>query len=301
MQINDENILGLEIVDGDDALIRIDTLPAVEEFFSSMYDPVSKRIAQILEAECTEDTRRDAEQARAEVRRFKADITSALKKAEHQLYEPWSKVLERAGALTSLCDSADKELKSRIDTIKNSLKKEKENELRAYFNEKCAVLHIEWLDYEKVAPNIRLNDALSTLRKSINFTTESIASDVSAIVAMENSAEIMAEYKESLDLAMSINVVQMRLDKAKRERELMSSVAEKTKADAERSESVQKAIETHEEKIKQLYAPKVKPTENASVATDTKQYTMTFTVRGTIDELKALKKWIIENNITILE
>ena len=291
----------LEINSGEDALIRIDALPAVEEFFSSMRDPVARRITEILSAECTEETRRDAEQARAEVRRFKADIKDALKKAEAQLYEPWNKVLERAGDITALCDHADIELKCRIDTIKDRLKKEKFDELVEYFEEKRAVLGLDWLDFEWVAPNIRLNDSLSSLRKAIDEKINRIAADASAILAMEHSAEIMAEYKDSLDLAASVRVVKFRLERAAKEAERMAALAEQKKKEAEHAESVQKAAEAHEEKTEQLHAPTVKAATRETVETDAKRYNMTFTVSGTLDELKALKRWLYENNITIID
>jgi hypothetical protein len=297
----DQNTNVLEINSGEDALIRIDALPAVEEFFSSMRDPVARRITEILSAECTEETRRDAEQARAEVRRFKADIKDALKKAEAQLYEPWNKVLERAGDITALCDHADMELKCRIDTIKVKLKKEKFDEVEAYFEEKRGVLGLDWLDFEWVAPNIRLNDSLTALRKAIDQKLDRISADVMAILAMEHSAEIMAEYKGTLDLAASMKIVKFRLEREAEEAARIAALADKKREEAERIQNVQKAAETHEEKTEQLHAPEVKSATGGTVASDTKRYNMTFTVSGTLDELKALKKWLYENNITIID
>ena len=297
----DENINVLEVTSGDNALIRIDTLPEVEEFFSSMREPVSNRISQILRAEYTEETRRDAEQARAEVRRFKADIKGALKKAEAQLYEPWNKVLERAGEITMLCDKADEDLKGRIDTIKDKLKKEKFDEVEAYFNEKRGVLGLDWLDFVWVAPNIRLNDSLTALRKAIDQKLDRISADVMAILAMEHSAEIMAEYKGTLDLAASMKIVKFRLEREAEEAARIAALADKKREEAERIQSVQKAAETHEEKTEQLHAPAVKSATGGTVDSDTKRYNMTFTVSGTLDELKALKRWLCENNITIID
>lgn len=296
-----ENTNVLEINSGEDALIRIDALPAVEEFFSSMRDPVARRITEILSAECTEETRRDAEQARAEVRRFKADIKDALKKAEAQLYEPWNKVLERAGDITALCDHADMELKCRIDTIKVKLKKEKFDEVEAYFNEKRGVLGLDWLDFGSVVPNIRLNDSLTALRKAIDQKLDRISADVMAILAMEHNAEIMAEYKDTLDLAASMKIVKFRLEREAEEAARIAALADKKREEAERIHNVQKAAETHEEKTEQLHAPEVKSATGGTVDSDTKRYNMTFTVSGTLDELKALKKWLYENNITIIE
>lgn len=297
----DQNTNVLEINSGEDALIRIDALPAVEEFFSSMRDPVARRITEILSAECTEETRRDAEQARAEVRRFKADIKDALKKAEAQLYEPWNKVLERAGDITALCDHADMELKCRIDTIKVKLKKEKFDEVNAYFKEKRGVLGLDWLDFEWVAPNIRLNDSLTALRKAIDQKLDRISADVMAILAMEHSAEIMAEYKGTLDLAASMKIVKFRLEREAEEAARIAALADKKREEAERIQSVQKAAETHEDKTEQLNAPTVKSSADNAVEANTRRYNMTFTVSGTLDELKALKRWLYENNITIID
>lgn len=289
----------LEIITEDAALIRIDQLPAVEEFFSSMYEPVSLRINEILSAECTEETRKEAEIARAEVRKFKADIKSALKKAEAQLYEPWEKVLEKASNLTNLCDKADVELKNRIDSVKNVLKKEKEDALREYHAEKCAGLGIDWLTYEMIAPPIRLNDTLSALRKLIDKTTERVASDVSALLTMSDSAEIMAEYKSTLDLSASVRIVQARRERTTEEAKRIEEYTKRV--ETERAESVQKASQTAKASSEHLSAPTAKSSTEEPTTSQEKRYNMTFTVTGTIDQLKALKRFIIENDITIIE
>lgn len=291
----------LEITSSEDALIRIDRLPAVEEFFSTMYEPVSQRINAVLSAECTEETRLDAEKSRAEIRQFKADIKAALKKAESQLYEPWERVLEKAQNLTNLCDKADSELKSRIDAVKDKLKKEKFDELVIYYNEKCSVLGLEWLEIDRVIPCIRLNDSLSKLRKALDETLEKIYADVSAISTMDNAPEIMAEYKACLDLPYSIKIVQTRHSLIESEKRSLEEQADTKAKEAEHAEGVLNAAKANETKSEQLQAPTAKPSSEAPTATEEKRYTMSFTVSGTLEELKALKRFILENNIKIIE
>jgi hypothetical protein len=93
---------------------------------------------------------------------------------------------------------------------------------------------------------------------------------------------MFAEYMNCLDLATAKITVEKRR-KAVEE-------AKKAKAAYSQNEEVNRQAE---EKVDMLTPPTIeeeKPEEE-------KKYTMTFTVSGTIDQLKALKAFMIENNI----
>ena len=180
------------IIIADAELVRIDCLPMVEEYFSSMYLPVKERLDEIMSAPCTEENRVEVEKMRTEVRKLKANIKSALKDAEKQLYEPWERVKERAGEITALCDRADVDLKTKTEAIKDAQKKIMEDDLRAYFEEKCTLLNIEWLTFERMGIHIRLNDSFTALRRTVDNFTEKIAADIGVILTLDNDAEILA-------------------------------------------------------------------------------------------------------------
>ena len=86
---------------------------------------------------------------------------------------------------------------------------------------------------------------------------------------------------DCLDLAMAKITVEKRKKAVEK--------AEKVKAVYSQNEEIN---EQAEEKIDMLIPPTVEEEEP-----ETEKYTMTFTVSGTIEQLKALKAFMIENNI----
>lgn len=291
----------LNLMTPDTELVRIDQLPVLEEFFTAMYEPVRARIDEILAEECTVDNRVEVEAMRTEVRKFRDSVNAALKAKEAQLYEPWKAVKSCAAAVLEMCNNADSNLKERTEAIKNEMKRQTEEEIRAYYTEKCASLGVDWLEYERINLKIRLNDSLKALRKSVDAVVERIAGDVSAILAMPDNAEIMAEYKARLNLGDAVAVVTERRARIAAEAAKMDALTERKQAAEERAQAVEKAAEQREDNDKPLAPPVVKPAPAVPDPVPEKVFRMTFTVTGTREQLVGLKRYLIDNNINIIE
>ena len=291
----------LNLMTPDTELVRIDQLPVLEEFFTSMYEPVRARIAEILSEECTVDNRVEVEAMRTEIRKFRDDIKAALKDKKEQLFAPWKMVEDSAAEILKMCDAADGALKNRTEAIKNAQKKQTEDEIRTYYAEKCASLGIDWLEYERIGLKIRLNDSLKALRKSVDAVTERIAGEVTAILAMPDNAEIMAEYKARLNLGDAVAVVTERRARIVAEAAKMDALTERKQAAEERAQAVEKAAEQREDNDKPLAPPVVKPAPAVPDPASEKVFRMTFTVTGTREQLVGLKRYLIDNNINIIE
>jgi hypothetical protein len=290
-----ENSLVIAEVD----LVRIDSLPQVEEFFSSMYEPVRAKLNEIMAAPCTEENRIEVEHMRTEVRKLKANVTTALKSAEKELYEPWQRVKDRATLITKMCDSADVELKGKIEAIKDAQKKIMEDDLRDYFSEKCASLNIDWLDYDRLNIRIRLNDSFTGLRKTVDAFLERVSSDSAVILTLEDAAEVMAEYKRTLDLHIAIYTIAERKKAVEKEKKALGKAAEIAEQRNEHVKSFEEAVEREKTPEVIFAPPTVKQSTDTSTASESRIMTMTFTVSGTLEQLKDLKKYMIENNIKI--
>lgn len=282
-------------------LITIEQLPIVAERFSQMVEPTRERVSEILAMECTEETKSEVKKARTELRRFEESLKSAAKAKKKELFEPWNRVEEEIGRITAMCEEADVELKKKISAIEDEQKREKEVEIRDYFAEKCSVLGIEWLEFKRIGLNIRLSDSLTALRKGVDQFTEKIASDVTAILAMPDNAEIMAEYKLCLNLGNAVKIVTERRERTAVEAARMEQRKEDARQKEERAEAVLEVAQSIEETTKVLAPPKEEKLPDAAVEADSKVYTMTFRVSGTLSQLKNLKKYIIENDIKIIE
>lgn len=282
-------------------LITIEQLPIVAERFSQMLEPVKSRVDEILAMECTEETKGEVKKARSELNKFNESLRRAAAAKKKELFEPWNRVEEEIGRITKICAKADGELKQKIAVIEDEQKRIKELEIRDYFAEKCAVLGIEWLEFERLGLKIKLSDSLTALRKTVDGFTEKIYSDVTAILSMPDNAEIMAEYKLYLNLGNAVKIVTERRERTAAEAERMEHLREEKQRRDERAQTIAEAAQNVEPAAKVLAPPKEEKQPDAAVEADSKVYTMNFRVSGTLAQLKALKRYIIDNNITIIE
>ena len=91
-----------------------------------------------------------------------------------------------------------------------------------------------------------------------------------------------------------------RIRRITKEKEHLEGVKKIAKQNEEYVRSVEKAIAEAKEKESILASPAQKPSAEKTVETDSKPLEMTFTVSGTLEQMKALKKFLIDNNIKIL-
>lgn len=286
-------------------LITIEQLPVVAERFSQMIEPVQERVNTILAMECNEETKGEVKKARADLNKFRKALSNAAKAKKNELFAPWNLVETEIKRIDSICGEADTELQGKIGAIETAQKNEKKEEIQNYYNEKCKVLELDWLDYERMNLNIRLSDSLTALRKAVDQFTDKVSGDVTAILAMPDSAEIMSEYKQSLDLGYSVKAVNDRKERIKAEAARLEQLKEEQQKAAEHAESVQKAAQSAEEhsavltqpEVKQVPAETPQPEEQVSTVCI---YTANIRVRGTMQQLRRLKQFIVDNNIEIL-
>ena len=281
-------------------LITIEQLPIVAERFSQMVEPTRQRVNEILAMECTEETKGEVKKARADLNKFRKALNTAAKEKKNELFAPWNLVEAEIKRIDSICGDADAELQGKIGAIETAQKNEKKEEIQSYYNEKCKTLELDWLDYERMNLNIRLSDSLTALRKAVDQFTEKVSGDVTAILAMPDSAEILSEYKQSLDLGYSVKTVSDRKERIKAEAARLEQLKEEQQKAAEHAESVRKAAQNVEEQSEVFSRPEVIQVPTEPVQPKEKVYTASFTVRGTMQQLRQIKQFIVDNNIEIL-
>lgn len=287
-------------------LITIEQLPVVAERFSQMVEPTQARVNELLAMDCNEDTKNDVKKARSELRKFDDSLKKAVKAKKDELFEPWMRVEDEVKRISRICTDADILLKRKIDSIEVEQKRSKEAEIREYFAEKCGALGVSWLEFEKMGIKIRLSDSLTSLRKTADNYVERVAGDVTAIIALENvtdeeRAEIMSEYKACLNFSGALVAVNQRRARIAEEVSGLKKNAEEANAVNERSHAIREVAESAKAQGCPLTPPIEQSCSTASVEQQGKVYAMSFRVSGTLEQLKGLKKYIVENNISILE
>ncbi|GIZ15537.1 DUF1351 domain-containing protein [Capnocytophaga catalasegens] len=270
-------------------------------------EKVQKRIADLnLESQViTEHTKQSAKNTRADLNKeFKA-FEERKKFIKESVLAPYNEFeANYKNFIAQHYQNADKVLKDKIDFFENQLKEEKAERVKAFFEELCQAEKIDFVTYERLGLNVTLSVTENQLRKQVEEFITKVVNDVDLINGIPESdeykSEVLFEYKKSLDANHSLRIVKERQEA--KQRELARIEAEK-QVQAERQAKLQAEQEAKEKEV--LQAPQeVKQVPSNQVSSEqnpnNELVETSFKVRGTMEQLKALKQFIISNNIEIL-
>lgn len=132
--------------------------------------------------------------------------------------------------------------------------------------------------------NITLSASEKSLKEQIIAYLDKIKTELEVIDKTDNKIEVLAEYKSTLDLKQSILTV---CERKEREAEELRKQQEKEQKQIEESKT--STAENLQEVEEEITAPKV--------IEEDKKYTMTFTVTGTMEQLKELKQYLLNKEL----
>lgn len=262
-------------------IISITDLTATETALRAIADQSKEQLDTALKMACTEETKKAVKDFKARLNKQFAELEAERKAATSEYEKPLKEFKKLYDEYISVpFKSADSALKTKIEEVETEQKNRKTAEIEEYAQELIEVYALNWLDLSRIMPSVTLSASVTSLKKAVKTTVEKIKSDIDCIGVIDNSGEMFAEYMNCLDLATAKIAVEKR-KKAVEE-------AEKAKAVYSQSEEIN---EQAEEKIDMLIPPTVEEEP------EMEKYTMTFTVTATIEQLKALKAYMIDNNI----
>ena len=297
-------------------IITIQQLPViVYERLESVGQEIDKRIAALdLDKQLvTEDTKKAVKDTRAILNKELDNFEEQRKRIKEQIVAPYEAFEKAYNSFIKVkYEKADGILKVKIDEFDRKLKADKEARIRAYFTELCQANNIDFLPFERLCLNIRLNDSDKSLKDIVNNNIDNVVKSLEFIESLtdpdEYKAEVLADYKQTLDVMIAINNAKYR--KQQREAELQRLEAQKARA-----EQARLAAEARAKEAAPLQAPKEVPAPAPQEAPAPPQevpapapqevvpdlIVTSFTVQGTMEQLKALKAYILSNNIKIIE
>lgn len=274
-------------------IIEIKQLPIIEERLQKLRTEIEAETNNALAMVCTEETVKEVKKVRAELNKQFAELETRRKNVKKQLETPYNEfnsVYEEC--VGKVYKAADTALKKKIGEVENGLKSQKREKILSYAAELKAAYTLDWLDVERILPNVTLSASISSLQTTVATAIEKINMECECITGMDNadeSAEIFAEYQKTLNLA------QAKLTVSQRRKEV-----ERTKAEAQKKAEQEQIKRETEQKIEMLAPPVVKEELSEPHIEEVKKYQMTFTVRAAKEKLRALKAFIVENNIEII-
>ena len=110
-------------------------------------------------------------------------------------------------------------LKDKIAFVENAIKEEKRTSVAQYFKELCLSENIDFVTFESVALDINLSTSEKKYKEQCNEFISRIKDDLALIGTQEFKAEITVEYKLTLNASRAIKTVQDRKESERIEAE----------------------------------------------------------------------------------
>ena len=254
----------------------------------------------------TDETLKSAKNTRTMLRKELDDFETQRKYIKEQVNAPYE-AFEKAYKehIKVHYDKADSTLKSKIDEVQNRLISDKSARIKEYFTELCQQQGIDFLIFERLPLNITLSDSDKKFKEQVaNFVGE-VSKSLQLIESLnepdEFKAEMLTEYKQTLDVTRAIQNAQYR--KQQREAELQRLEAQKARA-----EQARLAAEARAKEVAPLQAPEevpppaiqeapAPPQEVPAPAPQEEILHFTLEVIGTRAQLRALRQFLETNNI----
>ena len=290
-------------------IILLKQEPIIEyNLLSEVGEAIQARIAELnLEGQVvTDQTVKSVKDMRAELNKEFAEFEKQRKFIKEAVSKPYQEFEAKYKEFVAKhYNEADDTLKGKIFSFENTLRLEREKELQGYFAELCSAKNIDFVPFGLMHLNVTLSASMKSLKTQILEFVSKVEQDIELAKTVSDSQEfndkVMYEYRRSLDINTAINTVK------EREQALIAAkerAEEEAKRKAEQEEQArlqaEKASTEQPTAAEPLKAPMVE--EQQPTNTDTaEEFEMTFTVKGTFEQLKALKQFILDNNINIVE
>lgn len=292
-------------------VITLKQLPIIEEHLQLVKSDVETRTRNAMQLVCTEETRKDVKSIRTELSKEFAEMENQRKRVKEAIMEPYNQF----EAVYKECISdpykkADAELKKRIDEVESGLKSDKEKDIRDYFSELCKANNLPWLRFEQMNLKIGLSTSVNGVKTTLTATVLKIAEEVQELSHHEDAAELLVEYKKSLNVALALSTIRARHEQIELQKQYEAQRRAALEQQRAAEEKVQQAVAEAQETQQSAAEPPIEevtaqteetPTEAPTAVQEQAPatiYEVKFAVRGTIEQLKKLKQFIMQEGMS---
>lgn len=276
-------------------LIVVKQLPVIEDQLQAVKASIQTRVDEATSLVCTEETYKQIKQVRADLNKEYAELEKRRKEIKKQILAPYDQFetvyKECAGDLYA---NADKALAAKIAEVESSLKQQKADDLERYFYEYLASVGIDpsFVSIDDAKIKVGLSDSKTGLHKQAAAFIDRIADDLKVIDTLGNRDEVLTEYAEDYNLSKAMLTVENRhkaIEAAQKRREEMKAAQEAAQA----AEATVQGVINAEELTAPIAAPVPEKVEQVKPEAPI-MAKVTFTVYGTMEQLKALKAFLVE-------
>lgn len=232
----------------------------------------------------TEETMKEAKDEKSKVNKLKKQVSDYRKNIIAEYNKPIKAFEDTAKETERLLTETYNTINQQVANYENKQKEIKEQEIKDYFEEYRKANNIDFITYEQAKINVTLSASMKSLKEQAKSFIDKIADDLKLIETQEHKAEILVEYKRTLNVSQTITMVTNRFKAIEEEKKRQEQKVVHIEMNKDH-EITQKSYEQLESVFnKPLEQPKEEKTEEI--------LTLKFTVRGTRTKLRELKQFL---------
>ena len=286
-------------------LIVVRQLPIIEEQLKVVQQNIEARVQEALSMVCTEETYKEVKKLRSALNKEYGELEAKRKEVKAAIlapYEQFEGIYKKyAGDLYA---DADAKLKARITEVEDGLKRQKEDDLRSYFDEyrESRSIPSDLVALENARIRIGLADSKKALHAKAKEYLDRIAGDLALIDTQPRKDEILVEYRKCLDISRAVTTVDERHKAMESERQRREA-DEAARAEKEKAAAAVEEIAQEDTALTSAPLMMADPEAEQEIVEETeKVYATTFRVteKGAagLEKLRALKKFLIDGGYT---
>lgn len=289
----------------DNKIITLEVAPVINhKGMQAIGELLDKRLEALNPAGqvVTEDTIKAVKEMRARLNKEKAEYEDRRKLIKQHILAPYNEFEAQYKLhIADKYEKADNTLKVKIGTFETKLKDEKAEKVIAYFNEYAQSKRIDFLKFEQAGISVGLSNSEKSLLEAAKAFIDNVATSIDTIDELPNDVEYKAlahsYYKECLNLSAALARAKATIEAKEAEAKRLAAI-EQARQEAEQ----RKAVEPKNEPLQAPTAERTEPkeaeqTQEVEPTAEVEMYEITFSVKGTIEQLKSLKAFLVENNI----
>lgn len=291
-----------------DNLIIVRQLPVIEDQLLQVKASIESRVSEALSLACTEDTYKAVKKARSELNKEYTELERRRKEVKASIlapYEQFEKLYKECAG--DIYTQADNQLKARISEVEEGLKQQRLDDLLAYFEEYRQSLGLDpdLATFDASGIKVTLSDSQKALKTKAKAFLDRVAGDLELIETQELKEEILVEYRRTLNISAAVTTVNNRHKAMEAERRRRETATVTRSALGASSAKVEETVR-ETAAGPGLMPPVASPVEDAPAPEDMppaeqtaeKLYSTAFRVTGSLDQLKALKKFLVDGGYT---
>lgn len=186
---------------------EIKSLGMIEDNIQEVKEKTIKLNEYYKTVNFTEETMKQATEEKANVNKFKKAVADYRKNIVKEYNKPIENFEKTAKETEKLLIDTYNTINEQVDRYNNQKKEQIKQETERYFNEYMQSKNIDFVKYEQAKINITLNASKKKLQEQCKTFIDKIVDDLNLIETQKHKAEILVEYKQTLNVSQAITTV----------------------------------------------------------------------------------------------